>query len=267
MVDDSPMAQINPEDPIRLERRGPVAILTLNRPRVLNALNAHLLQRLAQVLAELAGDPGVGAVVLTGGERAFAAGADIQEMLERQAADQVGDELGAPWEALARFPKPLVAAVNGVALGGGCELALMCDLIVAGDGASFGQPEIRLGVMPGAGGTQRWTRTVGKQRAMEIVLLGRPVSARRAWSMGLVNRLVPDEVTLEVAVTMAGELAGAAPLALRLAKESVNRALEVGLGEGLAFERRSFSLLFATADQKEGMRAFLERRRPIFEGR
>ncbi|HZV48760.1 MAG TPA: enoyl-CoA hydratase-related protein [Candidatus Dormibacteraeota bacterium] len=252
---------------ILVERDGPVGVITLNRPRVLNALSPELIAELGHALDRLDADPGVGAAVLTGGEKVFAAGADIADMAERTAVDQLLRDQTGRWQAVTAFTKPLVAAVNGYALGGGCELALMCDLIVAGDTARFGQPEINLGIIPGAGGTQRWPRTVGKYVAMEINLLGQPIDARRAYRLGLVNRVVPAEVTVAVAVDLARQLAARAPLALRLAKEAVNRALETPLSEGLAAERKSFYFLFATEDQKEGMRAFLEKRRPEFKGR
>ncbi|HZU18722.1 MAG TPA: enoyl-CoA hydratase-related protein [Candidatus Dormibacteraeota bacterium] len=250
-----------------VERDGPVGVITLNRPRVLNALSPELIAELGHALGDFDADPGTGAVVLTGGDRVFAAGADIADMAERSAVDQLRRDQTGRWQAVTAFTKPLIAAVNGYALGGGCELALMCDLIVAGDTARFGQPEINLGIIPGAGGTQRWPRTVGKYVAMEINLLGQPIDARRAHRLGLVNRVVPAEVTVAVAVDLARQLAARAPLALRLAKEAVNRALETSLSEGLAAERKSFYFLFATEDQKEGMRAFLEKRRPEFKGR
>lgn len=252
---------------ILVEREGAVAIVTLNRPRVLNALSPALMAELSEALAALDEDPEVRAVVLTGGPRVFAAGADIADMAERTAVEQLQRDQTGRWSRVSSFSKPLVAAVNGYALGGGCELALMCDLIVAGDSARFGQPEINLGIIPGAGGTQRWTRTVGKYLAMEVNLLGAPITAQRAHRLGLVNRVVPAETTIEVAVQLARELAERAPVAVRLAKESVNKALETSLSEGLAAERKNFYFLFATEDQKEGMRAFLEKRKPQFRGR
>lgn len=197
----------------------------------------------------------------------FAAGADIGDMAERTPVEQLLRDQTGRWQGIAAFTKPLVAAVNGYALGGGCELALMCDLIVAGDSARFGQPEINLGIIPGAGGTQRWTRTVGKYVAMEVNLGGAPITAQRAYQLGLVNRVVPAEVTIRLAIELAGRLAAKAPLALRLAKDSVNKALETPLAEGLAAERRNFYFLFATEDQKEGMKAFLEKRKAEFRGR
>jgi len=244
-----------------------VGRVTLNRPRVLNALSPDLIAELGDALRRFDADAGVGAVVLTGGPRVFAAGADIGDMAERSPVEQLLRDQTGRWAAVTAFTKPLIAAVNGYALGGGCELALMCDLIVAGDGARFGQPEINLGIIPGAGGTQRWPRTVGKYVAMEVCLGGAPITAQRAYQLGLVNRVVPAEVTIEEATRLAADLAARAPVAVRLAKEAVNRALETPLSEGLAAERKSFYFLFATEDQKEGMRAFLDKRRAQFRGR
>jgi enoyl-CoA hydratase len=252
---------------VLVDRDGPVGIVTLNRPRVLNALSPALIAELGHALAGFDADPEVRAVVLTGGPKVFAAGADIGDMAGRSPVEQLQRDQTGRWAVIAGFSKPLIAAVNGYALGGGCELALMCDLIVAGDGARFGQPEINLGIIPGAGGTQRWPRTAGKYVAMEVNLLGAPIGAQRAYQVGLVNKVVPAEVTIEFAKRMAATLAEKAPVALRLAKESVNQALETPLSEGLAVERKNFYFLFATEDQKEGMRAFLEKRRAQFKGR
>jgi enoyl-CoA hydratase len=252
---------------ILADRRGPVGVVTLNRPRVLNALSPALIGELSAALRGFDEDPDVGAAVLTGGPRVFAAGADIGDMADRSPVDQLLRDQTGRWQAIAAFTKPLIAAVNGYALGGGCELALMCDLIIAGDTARFGQPEINLGIIPGAGGTQRWPRTVGKYVAMEVNLGGAPITAQRAYQLGLVNRVVPAEVTVRVAVETARGLAAKAPLAARLAKEAVNQALETPLSGGLAAERRSFYFLFATEDQKEGMRAFREKRKAQFKGR
>jgi len=252
---------------VLVDRDGPVGVITLNRPRVLNALSPALVAELNDALARLDADPQVRAAVLTGGPRVFAAGADIGDMADRSPIDQLQRDQTGRWGPIAAFTKPLIAAVNGYALGGGCELALMCDLIVAGDSARFGQPEINLGIIPGAGGTQRWPRTVGKYVAMEVNLGGAPITAQRAYQLGLVNKVVPAEVTIEVARGIAHQLAAKAPVALRLAKESVNRALETPLQEGLAVERKNFYFLFATQDQKEGMRAFLEKRRAQFTWR
>ena len=252
---------------IQASIEAPIGVITLNRPKVLNALSPELIAELGTALVELDRDPEVRAVVLTGGPRVFAAGADIGDMADRSAVDQLTRDQTGRWAPLTSFSKPLIAAVNGYALGGGCEIALMCDLIVAGDGARFGQPEINLGVIPGAGGTQRWPRTVGKYVAMEINLTGAPITAQRAYQLGLVNKVVPAEVTIEVAKRLARRIAEKPPLAARMAKEAVNQALETPLQVGLAAERRSFYFLFATEDQKEGMRAFLEKRRGQFKGR
>jgi enoyl-CoA hydratase len=263
MPDDTAMGYEN----ILLDRDGPVGVVTLNRPKVLNALSPALIAEVTDALSQLEEDGGIRAAVLTGGPRVFAAGADIGDMAERSPVEQLMRDQTGRWSKVTSVSKPLIAAVNGYALGGGCELALMCDLIVAGDSARFGQPEINLGIIPGAGGTQRWPRTVGKYIAMEVNLIGGQVSAQRAYQMGLVNRVVPAEVTLRVAVEIARQLATKPPLALRLAKESVNKSLETPLSEGLSNERKNFYFLFATEDQKEGMRAFLEKRRGEFKGR
>jgi enoyl-CoA hydratase len=263
MPDDTAMGY----ESILVDRHGPVGLITLSRPKVLNALSPSLIAELNEALAELDDDREVGAAVLTGGPSVFAAGADIGDMVERSPVDQLLRDQTGRWARMAAFTKPLIAAVNGYALGGGCELALMCDLIIAGDGARFGQPEINLGIIPGAGGTQRWPRTVGKYVAMEVNLGGAPITAQRAYRLGLVNKVVPAEVTIRVAVETGKQLAAKPPLALRLAKESVNKSLETPLSEGLAQERKNFYFLFATEDQKEGMRAFLEKRRGQFKGR
>lgn len=249
------------------EREPPIATVTLSRPRVLNALSPELVAEVAQALAGFEDDGDVRAVVLTGGARVFAAGADIADMAERTPVDQLLRDQTGRWARLTAFPKPLIAAVNGYALGGGCELALMCDLIVAGDSARFGQPEVNLGIIPGAGGTQRWARSAGKAAAMEAVITGAQFSAQRALELGLINRVVPAETTIAVAQAWAREIAEKPPLAVRMGKEAVNKAFETPLAEGLAAERRAFYFLFATEDQKEGMRAFLEKRRGEFKGR
>src|SRR5438309_9029161 len=205
---------------IQVDVEPPIATVTLNRPKVLNALSPELVGEVNQALRELEGDDGVRAVALTGGPKVFAAGADIGDMAERTAVEQLSRDQTGRWAGIAAFTKPLIAAVNGYALGGGCELVLICDMIIAGDSARFGQPEINLGIIPGAGGTQRWPRTAGKYVAMEVNLGGAPIGAQRAYQLGLVNRVVPAEVTIAVAIDLAGQLAAQAPLALRLAKEA-----------------------------------------------
>jgi enoyl-CoA hydratase len=252
---------------ILVEIEPPIATITLNRPKVLNALSPDLIRELNLALAELDADEAVRAVVLTGGPRVFAAGADIGDMADRTAVEQLRRDQTGRWAGIAAFGKPLIAAVNGYALGGGCELALMCDLIIAGDTARFGQPEINLGIIPGAGGTQRWPRTAGKYAAMEIMLSGSPVTAQRAHELGIANKVVPAEMTVALAKRMALQLAEKAPLALRMAKEAVLKAFDSPLSEGLASERKSFYFLFSTEDQKEGMHAFLEKRKGVFKGR
>lgn len=254
-------------DNIKVEIEAPIAVITLDRPKVLNALSPDLIRELSEALGELDKDDKVRAVVLTGGPKVFAAGADIGDMAERTAVDQLRRDQTGRWAGIAAFTKPLIAAVNGYALGGGCELALMCDMIIAGDTARLGQPEINLGIIPGAGGTQRWPRTVGKYAAMEAMLSGAAVTAKRAHELGLVNKVVPAEMSIQVAKRTAKQLAEKPPLALRMAKEAVLKAFEAPLSEGLAAERRSFYFLFSTEDQKEGMRAFLEKRKGVFKGR
>jgi len=254
-------------DNITLDVEAPIATITLNRPKVLNALSPELIREVNQALGEIEANDAVRAAVLTGGPRVFAAGADISEMAERTAVEQMRRDQTGRWAGIAAFSKPLIAAVNGYALGGGCELALMCDMIIAGDSARLGQPEINLGIIPGAGGTQRWPRTAGKYAAMEAMLSGAPVTARRAYELGLVNKVVPAEMTIQVAQRVARQLAEKAPLAARMAKEAVLKAFESPLAEGLAAERKSFYFLFSTEDQKEGMHAFLEKRRGVFKGK
>jgi enoyl-CoA hydratase len=249
------------------EREGPVWLLRLNRPEVHNALNAELMEALAGALTALDEDPEVRAVVLTGNDRAFAAGADIAELEGRSPVDILQSTALARWDVLRRFSKPLIGAVSGWVLGGGLELALCCDLLVASETARFGQPEIQIGVMPGAGGTQRLTKIVGKMRAMELVLTGRRITAAEALAWGLVNRVAPVEAYLAEAMDLARRIAAGPPVALRLAKEAVLFSLDSTLEDGLKFERRAFSLLFSTEDQQEGMRAFLEKRAPEFRGR
>jgi enoyl-CoA hydratase len=245
-----------------------VALVTLDRPEVLNALNDALLAELVEALEELDADPEVHVIVLTGaGERAFAAGADIREMADATPVSLTLANGFARWERIKRIRTPLIAAVRGFALGGGCELAMTCDMIVAGDDAQFGQPEIRIGVMPGAGGTQRLTRAIGKARAMELILTGRSIDAREAERIGLVTSVVPAEATVESALALAARVAAMPPLAVMAAKEAVEHAHELSLSAGLEFERRAFFLLFASDDQTEGMAAFVEKRSPTWKGR
>jgi len=248
------------------ETRGRVGLMRFNRPKELNALNSGLMEEMVVALEAFDRDPAVGCLVLTGSERAFAAGADIKEMSDASAVDMLLRDNIARWDRLKRVKKPIIAAVSGFCLGGGCELAMACDMIVASESARFGQPEINLGVMPGAGGTQRLTRAVGKALAMEMVLNGRLLDAAEAARYGLVNRVVPVEVYLDQAVELAAAIAVRAPLAVRLAKESVNNAFETYLADGLADERRSFYFLFSTDDQKEGMRAFIAKRAAEWKG-
>ncbi|AJE22557.1 enoyl-CoA hydratase [Azotobacter chroococcum] len=251
-----------------LEMHGKVALITLNRPQALNALSPALTAELSALLDALEADDGVAALVLTGSEKAFAAGADIKAMKDWSYMDVYkSDFITASWERLASFRKPSIAAVAGYALGGGCELAMMCDFIIAADSARFGQPEITLGTIPGAGGTQRLTRFIGKAKAMDMVLTGRLMDAQEAERCGLVSRLVPADKLIEEALAAAGKIAQmSAPIAM-MAKESVNRAFETGLAEGIRFERRLFHSTFATEDQKEGMAAFVEKRQPSFRNR
>ena len=246
---------------------GPVGIVTINRPQVRNALNHQTIAEIIQALEGFDRDPGIRCLLLTGNDRAFAAGADINEMAEAGAVDVLTSDDFGRWVRIRALTKPLIAAVSGYALGGGCELALMCDLIVASDTAQFGQPEVKIGIIPGAGGTQRWARSAGKVRAMEAVLVGDPVDAADAERFGLVNRVYPVDRYLEEAKRLATVIASRPPLALRLAKEAVNQAYETSLTAGLDYERRLFYLLFASEDKREGMHAFLEKRPGSFKGR
>ncbi len=252
-------------------RDGPVeavALVRLNRPAVLNALNAELLRQLVDALRGLDENPACRCIVITGaGDRAFAAGADIREMAAATPVTLDEANTFARWEELRRIRTPLVAAVRGYALGGGNELAMACDMVVAGEDAQFGQPEIRIGVIPGAGGTQRLKRIVGKARAMDLILTGRSIDAREAERLGLVSRVVPAEETLDAALELARTIASMPPLAVRAAKQAIERAFELPLTAGLELERRAFFMLFATEDQKEGMAAFAEKRSPTWRGR
>jgi len=253
---------------ILTETRGPVALITLNRPKALNALSAQLVQELSHALDGYEDDPAIGAIVLTGSERAFAAGADIKEMQDKAFVDAyLQDFITKDWERVSRCRKPVIAAVAGFALGGGCELAMMCDFILAAETAKFGQPEITIGTMPGAGGTQRLSRFIGKAKTMEMCLTGRMMDAAEAERVGLVSRIVPAAELVDEAVKTAAKIAGMSrPIAL-MVKESVNRAFETTLAEGVRFERRLFHATFATEDQKEGMVAFIEKRKPVFKGK
>ena len=247
------------------ERR--VALLRFNRPKQLNALNGEVMDELCSALEALDRDEAIRVMVVTGSERAFAAGADIGEMAGASPIDMLRTNRIAQWDRVRRIGKPVIAAVAGWCLGGGCELAMALDLIVAAESARFGQPEINLGVIPGAGGTQRLTRAVGKSVAMEMILSGEPIDAREAHRLGLVARVIPNELLIEDALALAAKIATKSPLALRLAKEAGNAAYEMSLSDALAHERRLFYLLFASEDQKEGMAAFLEKRDPDFTGR
>jgi enoyl-CoA hydratase len=270
MTDDKPRIRV--DSPAPDARSGGtvdgVALVTLDRPEVLNALDYRTLRELVEALERLDVDENVRCVVITGaGERAFAAGADIREMADATPVSLGTANSFARWERIRRVRVPIIAAVRGFALGGGCELAMACDMVVAAEDAVFGQPEIKIGIMPGAGGTQRLTRALGKAKAMELILTGANLSAREAHERGLVSRLALREETLGAALDLAREVASMPLLAVRAAKEAVNRAFELSLEAGLEFERRNFFLLFASEDQKEGMAAFVEKRRPQWKGR
>lgn len=254
-------------DNIIVETNSRVGIVTLNRPKALNALNSALIAELNQALDGFESDPGIGCIVLTGSERAFAAGADVKEMQPLTFPATYIDDFITSWERLSRCRKPVIAAVAGYALGGGCEIAMMCDIILAADNAKFGQPEIQLGIMPGAGGSQRLTRAIGKSKAMEMCLTGRTMDAAEAERLGLVARVVPLAELMAETMKVADKIASLSPQAAMMTKESVNRAFETTLSEGIRFERRLFQAMFATADQKEGMAAFVDKRSPDFTGR
>jgi enoyl-CoA hydratase len=252
---------------ILVETRNRVGVITLNRPNALNALNAALIDELGRAVSAFDEDPEIGAILLTGSQKAFAAGADIKEMAALSFVDVFMKDYAASLGRIAAARKPVIAAVAGYCLGGGCELAMLCDFILAADTARFGQPEITLGVIPGMGGTQRLTRLVGKAKAMELILTGRMMNAEEAERAGLVARIVPAASLLEEAFKTAEKIAGLSLPAVMMAKEAVNQALETGLSEGILFERRLFHALFATEDQKEGMAAFVEKRPPRFKNR
>ncbi|MBI1186345.1 MAG: enoyl-CoA hydratase [Alphaproteobacteria bacterium] len=252
---------------ILLERDDSVAIIRLNRPQALNALNRQVLADITAALDELEADAAIRCILITGSEKAFAAGADIKEMADKSYADVMRENLFAGWDRLGQCRKPIIAAVGGYALGGGCELAMMCDMIFAADTAKFGQPEIKLGVMPGMGGTQRFTRAVGKAKAMDMCLTGRMMDAAEAERAGLVARVVPADKLMEEAIAAAKTIAGYGMPSIMACKEAINRAFEVPLSEGVLFERRTFHALFATEDQKEGMAAFIAKRPADFTHR
>ena len=252
---------------ILAETRGKVGLITLNRPQALNALNSAIERDVVAALQAFEADEAIGAIVITGSEKAFAAGADIKEMSEKSYIDMYAADFFSGWDALLRIRKPIIAAVSGYALGGGCELAMMCDFIIAGDNAKFGQPEVTLGVMPGMGGSQRLTRFVGKAKAMDMCLTGRMMDAAEAERSGLVSRVVPAGELLDEALKAAGKIAGFSLPAVMMIKEGVNRSYETTLTEGLRFERRVFHSMFALDDQKEGMAAFAAKRKPDFRNR
>jgi enoyl-CoA hydratase len=243
-----------------------IALIQLNRPKELNALNLLLMLELKSAFHQLDDNEEVRCIIITGNEQAFAAGADIKQMENKNAIDLLKIDQFETWDQIRKTKKPIIAAVSGFALGGGCELVMTCDMVVASETAKFGQPEIKLGIMPGAGGTQRLTKAVGKALAMEMVLTGKFISAEEALAAGLINRVVPVELYLEEAVKMAKEITIQSPIAIRLAKESVLKAFDSGLQEGLYFERKNFYMCFASNDQKEGMKAFVEKRKPDFTG-
>jgi enoyl-CoA hydratase len=252
---------------LKIERTGRVVRVRLHRPEVLNALDSALMTEMIEALTPLDADPGVGCFIITGSERAFAAGADITEMSEKSAADMMAEDYFAGWESFAALRTPKLAAVGGYALGGGCELAMMCDMIIAADDAKFGQPEITLGVIPGIGGTQRLTRLVGKAKAMDMILTGRLIDAHEAERIGLVSRVVPADRLAAEADAIARQIAWYGKLAAMAARDCVDQALETGLAEGIRYERKAFHALFATEDQKEGMSAFKEKRKASFNGK
>ncbi len=244
-----------------------IALIELYRPKELNALNPQLMGEVRDALQELDRNDQVRVIIITGNEQAFAAGADIKQMADKSAVDMLLLDQFSTWDQIRKTKKPIIAAVSGFALGGGCEFAMTCDMIIASETAKFGQPEIKLGTIPGAGGTQRLTKALGKAKAMELILTGRFLSAEEALAYGLVIKVVPVEHYLTEAIALAKEIAQMSPIAVQLAKEAVNRSFETLLDEGLMFERKNFYLTFASADQKEGMKAFIEKRKPSFQGR
>lgn len=249
---------------ILVSQEARVGIVQLHRPDALNALSPDLMAELVEALEAFDADDAIGCMVLTGGDKVFAAGADIKKMASASATDMLLMDQLARWDRIRKLHKPVVAAINGYALGGGCELAMMCDMIIAGETAKFGQPEIGIGVIPGAGGTQRLTRAVGKAKAMELILTGRQFSAQEALEMGLINKVVPAELTIEEAKSLAKTIAEKPAIAVRLGKEAILKAFDTTIEGGLDYERKLFYLLFASADQKEGMQAFMEKRPPVW---
>ena len=244
-----------------------IALIQLNRPKELNALNRELMQEVRDALQQLDKDEAVRVIIITGNEIAFAAGADIKQMADQSAIDMLMIDQFSTWDQIRKTKKPIIAAVSGFALGGGCEFVMTCDMVIASETAKFGQPEIKIGTMPGAGGTQRLTKAIGKAKAMELILTGRFLSAEEAHFYGLVNKVVPVEMYLFEAVQLAKEIAQMSPVAVRLAKEAINRSFETHLDEGLLLERKNFYLTFASEDQKEGMKAFIEKRKPVYKGK
>lgn len=244
-----------------------IALIQLNRPKELNALNPQLMQEVRDALQQCDKNDSVKVIIITGNDQAFAAGADIKQMADKSAIDmQVMDQFST-WDQIRKTKKPIIAAVSGFALGGGCEFVMTCDMVIASETAKFGQPEIKLGTIPGAGGTQRLTKAIGKAKAMELILTGRFLSAQEAHFYGLVNKVVPVEMYMHEAVELAKEIAQMSSIAVQLAKEAINRSFETQLDEGLMFERKNFYLTFASEDQKEGMKAFTEKRKPVFKGK
>ncbi len=244
-----------------------IALIQLNRPKELNALNPQLMQEVRDALQQFDKNESVKVIIITGNDQAFAAGADIKQMADKSAIDmQIMDQFST-WDQIRKTKKPIIAAVSGFALGGGCEFVMTCDMVIASETAKFGQPEIKLGTIPGAGGTQRLTKAIGKAKSMELILTGRFLSAQEAHFYGLVNKVVPVEMYMHEAVELAKEIAQMSPIAVQLAKEAINRSFETQLDEGLMFERKNFYLTFASEDQKEGMKAFTEKRKPVFKGK
>ena len=250
-----------------VDKKGRLGIIQLNRPTVLNALNTEMMSELVKALDELDKDQTVNVIILTGGEKAFAAGADIREMSQATPVDLILDRRFELWDQIRKTAKPIIAAVSGFCLGGGNELAMNCDIIIASENAVFGQPEVNVGIMPGAGGTQRLTRAVGKSKAMQMILTGQSIPAEEALRIGLVSKVVPLESLMQEVEKLANEIASKPPISIRAAKEAILRAHDTTMEIGLEFERKLFYTLFATSDSKEGMRAFLEKRKPVFKGR